>query len=134
MYKLVFLDVTGLYVTTNANSIPIKKPAKEMMPEIIPPTIQEECNKFVSNFPTRSVSRLPYGLSHTGDWKESEEKLIEVAIKILETLKIIWCNPAFRPEFVKTLNEGTYVNNVVVPLIHATLFDNPFGESAFITT
>ena len=67
----------------------------------IPPTIQEECNKFVSNFPTRSVSRLPHGLSHTGDWKESEEKLIEVAIKILEALKNIWCNPAFHPSLLR---------------------------------
>ncbi|CAG8473925.1 8108_t:CDS:2 [Paraglomus occultum] len=109
------------------------KPAKEMMPEM-PPMIQEECNEFVSNFPTRGVSRLPHGLSHTGDWKESEEKLNEVAINILGALKDIWCNPAFHPEFVETLNEGTYVNNVVVPLIHAALFNNPFGESAFITT
>ena len=134
MYKLVFFDVTDLYVTTKAKSISFKKLAKEMIPETIPPMIQEKCNKFVSNFPTRSVSRLPHGLSHTGDRKESEEKLIEVAIKILEALKNILCNPAFHPKFVETLNEGTYVNNVVVPLIHATLFNNPFGESAFITT
>ncbi|CAG8617795.1 676_t:CDS:2 [Gigaspora margarita] len=69
-----------------------------------------------------------------GDWKESEVKLIEVTKKILETFKNIWCNPAFHPEFVESLNERTYVNNVVVPLINAALYNNPFGESAFITT
>ena len=88
MYKLVFLDVTDLYVNTKAKSIPFKKPAKEMMPEAMSPTIQEEWNKFVSNFPTRSVTRSPYGLSHNGNWKESEEKLVKVAIKILETFSL----------------------------------------------
>ncbi|CAG8438069.1 2015_t:CDS:2 [Funneliformis mosseae] len=31
------------------------------------------------------------------------------------------------------MNKGTYVNNVVIFAIHATLFDNSFGEHAFIT-
>ncbi|KAF0460344.1 hypothetical protein F8M41_000610 [Gigaspora margarita] len=105
-----------------------------MVPESIPFAIQAECNNFISNFPSRNVSRLPYGLSHSGDWKESEVKLIEVTKKILETFKNIWCSPAFHPEFVESLNERTYVNNVVVPLINAALYNNPFGESAFITT
>ncbi|RIA79583.1 hypothetical protein C1645_840359 [Glomus cerebriforme] len=49
-------------------------------------------------------------------------------------LENIWSNPAFRPEFAESLNEGTYVNNIVAPLIHVALYDNPFGESAFIMT
>ncbi|CAG8753301.1 8348_t:CDS:1, partial [Funneliformis mosseae] len=44
------------------------------------------------------------------------------------------CNPAFGSEFVEIMNEDTYVNNVVVSAIHATLFDNPFRKHAFIIT
>ncbi|PKY53856.1 hypothetical protein RhiirA4_447785 [Rhizophagus irregularis] len=98
------------------------KPVEEMVPPTMPRGITEECVKFVTNF---------YATKYT---KEGDNKLNEVALKILDTLKSVWCNPAFGPEFVETMNEGTYVNNVVVSAIHATLFDNPFGEHAFITT
>ena len=81
----------------------------------------------------RSIPRLQEGLTYDGNWKECDNKLNKVALKILDTLKNVWCNPAFGPEFVETMNEGTYVNNVVVSAIHVTLFDNPFGEHAFIT-
>nr|CAG8470395.1 11805_t:CDS:2 [Entrophospora candida] len=105
-----------------------------MVPLTIPSAIREECNKFVSNFMTRRMLRLHQGLSHDGNWKESNDKLKKVALKILDTMRNVWNNPAFRSEFVESLNEGTYVNNVVVSAIHASLFDNPFGECAFITT
>ena len=82
----------------------------------------------------QSIPSLQEGLTYNGNWKEDDNKLNEVALKILDTLKSVWCNPAFGPEFVEMMNEGTYVNNVVVSAIHATLFDNPFGEHAFITT
>ena len=74
------------------------------------------------------------GLSHDGKWKENDDKLKEIAMKILDTVRNIWCNPAFGDEFIESLNEGTYVNNVVVSAIHASLSNNPFGERAFITT
>src|SRR5436189_6042172 len=105
-----------------------------MVPKILPQTIKEKCNKFVSKFSTKKESRMIFRLSHTGEWQEKDDKIEKVATKILKTIKNIWRNPAFRPNFVESLNEGTYVNRVVVPLIHAALYDNPFGESAFITT
>ncbi len=105
-----------------------------MVPSTFPSSIQNKCCEFVLNFRTRSAYRLQPGLTHDGNWKESNEKLTEVAVKILDILKSIWCNPAFGPEFIDTLNEGTYVNNVVATAILATFFDNPFGESAFFTT
>ncbi|RIA79635.1 hypothetical protein C1645_840237 [Glomus cerebriforme] len=105
-----------------------------MFPKSLPSTIQKECNRFVSNFLTQNAPTLTYDLHHTREWIEEEDKLVEVIIKILKTLENIWSNPAFHPEFSESLNEGTYVNNIVAPLIHAVLYDNPFGESAFITT
>ena len=100
----------------------------------MPQGITEEYVKFITNFMPQSIPRLQEGLTHDGNWKECSNKLNEVTLKILDTLKSVWCNLAFGPEFVETMNEGTYVNNVVVSAIHATLFDNPFREHAFITT
>ncbi|RHZ82206.1 hypothetical protein Glove_112g51 [Diversispora epigaea] len=96
--------------------------------------VKDMCNRFVSNFLSENLSSLPYELSHTNEWKESEDKLEEITLKILETLGSVWRNPAFCSEFVATMNEGTYVNNIIVPLINACLSNNHFGESAFITT
>ena len=96
------------------------------------PRIEDMCRRFVSNF--ENLSSLPYELFHTKEWKESEDKLEEITLKILETLRSVWRNLAFRSEFVGTMNEGTYVNNIIVPLINACLSNNHFGESAFITT
>ncbi|CAG8710811.1 1341_t:CDS:2, partial [Dentiscutata heterogama] len=104
--------LTSEQINNNINKLrgKLSKPLDEMVPASMPFVIQEEC------------------------WKESDDKLIEVTKKILETFKNIWCNPAFRPEFFKSLNEGTYVNNIIVLLINAVLYNNPSGELAFITT
>ncbi|CAG8596497.1 9916_t:CDS:2 [Ambispora leptoticha] len=77
------------------------KPVEDMIPPT-PTIIREKCNKF-----------------------ESDNILAEVAENILDTLNIVWDNPAFGPDFVKSLNESTYVTNVIVK-------DLPFGRMAFI--
>ena len=74
------------------------------------------------------------GLTYDENWKKSSNKLNEVTLKILDILKSVWYNPAFGLEFVKMMNKGIYVNNIIVFTIHATLFDNPFREYTFITT
>ncbi|CAG8781358.1 9017_t:CDS:2, partial [Gigaspora rosea] len=110
------------------------KLAEKMVPLTIPSSVYRECNKLAINFSPRNELSLSYGLSHDGTWKESDNKLKEIAVKILDMLRNVWCNPAFGDEFIKSMNEGTYVNNVIVSAIHASLSDNPFGERAFITT
>ncbi|CAI2177653.1 3766_t:CDS:1 [Funneliformis geosporum] len=100
----------------------------------MPRNISEECVKFITNFMLRSMSRLQEELLHDENWKESDNKLNEVTLKILDTLKRVWYNPAFDPKFVEMMNEGTYIKYVVVSAIYITLFDNLFGEHTFITT
>ncbi|CAG8786100.1 13759_t:CDS:2, partial [Acaulospora morrowiae] len=58
--------------------------------------------------------------------KESDDRLAIVAERILNTLNDIWNNQAFGSEFANSLNEGTYVSNVILPVIRATLQDLPF--------
>ncbi|CAG8749147.1 14115_t:CDS:2, partial [Funneliformis mosseae] len=79
--------LTSEQIKHNINKLKGKlaKPVEEMVPPTIPRGITEEC--------------------------KGGNKLNEVALKILDTLKSVWCNPAFGPEFVETMNEGTYVNN-----------------------
>ncbi|CAG8696217.1 4079_t:CDS:2, partial [Ambispora leptoticha] len=64
------------------------KPVRSMKPVPIP-RIEDMCRKFVSNFLSENLSSLPYDLSHTKDWKESDDKLEEVTLKILETLRSV---------------------------------------------
>ena len=58
-----------------------------MVPPTMPQGVTEECVKFVTNFMPRSIPRLQEGLTHDGNWKECGNKLNEVALKILDTLK-----------------------------------------------
>ena len=76
------------------------------------------------------MSILPQKLSHNGKWKESDEDLADVTSRILSSLNDSWNNPAFSSEFTKSQNEGTYVTNVIVPAIWATLEGLPLGMLA----
>ncbi|CAG8627809.1 6475_t:CDS:2, partial [Diversispora eburnea] len=55
----------------------------------------------------------------------SEHQLAEVTNRILDTLQDAWNNLAFSSEFSGFQSEGTYVNNIVLPTIRATLKDFP---------
>ena len=98
------------------------------------PIIREMCNEFVTGFDKHQTEDIPRLLKHDVNWKESVEVLREVTKGVLNTIKDIWKNPAFGPNFVGSLNEGTYVSNVVVPLIRAALKNLPYGKSSFIST
>ncbi|CAG8555083.1 8114_t:CDS:2, partial [Acaulospora morrowiae] len=54
-------------------------------------------------------------------WKESNEKLAKN-------------NSAFNLEFAESQSEGTYVNNVILPTIQATLKCLPLGKSTFVSS
>ena len=105
-----------------------------MVPSSIPLEVSDVCRNFVSNHLEFQMKVVPDMLSHDGNWKDSNKILTEVTIGILNTLSDSWGNPAFGPEFVGSLNEGTYVTNVIVPAIRATLKNLPFGKSSFIST
>ncbi|RHZ63714.1 hypothetical protein Glove_328g94 [Diversispora epigaea] len=110
------------------------KPVRQMVPPFLSPIIQEKCNEFVENFIGRGIDSLSRKLVHNGKWKESNEELAEVASRILGTLNDTWNNQAFDPEFAKLQSEGTYVNNVILPAIRATLKCLPLGKSTFVSS
>ncbi|CAG8609124.1 3630_t:CDS:2, partial [Dentiscutata heterogama] len=67
--------------------------------------------------------------THNKTWKESEETTSRVVKEILSVLKNIWNNPAFGSEVARTLNERTYQQTVIVPLIQVALKNLPVGDS-----
>ncbi|CAG8687208.1 11063_t:CDS:2, partial [Acaulospora morrowiae] len=87
----------------------------------------------VINLSENYTTDLSQKLSHDNTWKESDDRLAIIAERILNTLNDIWNNQAFGSEFANSLNEGTYVSNVILPVIRATLQDLPFGKSTFIS-
>ncbi|CAG8731113.1 12463_t:CDS:2, partial [Racocetra fulgida] len=76
---------------------------------------------------------LPRKLSHDNSWKEDEATLANVVKDILGSLNSIWMNPAFDAEFASDQSEGTYVTDVIVPLIRATLNKLPIKKYAFLS-
>ncbi|RIB16634.1 hypothetical protein C2G38_1495689 [Gigaspora rosea] len=46
----------------------------------------------------------------------------------------VWRNPAFGPELMKIQSEGTYVTDIIIPSIRASLKGLPFRQFAFIST
>ena len=65
---------------------------------------------------------------------ETNEELADITTGILESLNIIWRNPAFEAQYAKTQSEGTYVTDVIIPLLHMTLKKLPIRNTAFIST
>ncbi|RIB06290.1 hypothetical protein C2G38_2253302 [Gigaspora rosea] len=80
------------------------------------------------------VTNLTRKLCHNGEWKEFGPELANVAERILDSsLRNAWNNPEFSPEFVGLQSEGTYVNNIILQTIHATLKCLPLRKSTYIS-
>ncbi|CAG8448049.1 9026_t:CDS:2 [Ambispora leptoticha] len=109
------------------------KPARNMA-TTLPDSIQNKCHEFVSGFSEEYTDDLCIKLMHNGKWKESDETLIGVTQDILDVVADVWMNPAFGPELMKTQSEGTYVTDVIIPSIRASLKGLPHRQSAFIST
>ncbi|CAG8526860.1 16450_t:CDS:10 [Gigaspora margarita] len=83
------------------------KPFNKMQVRI-PPNIRNIYTNFVESFYDDDMEGLPRKLSHDNSWKEDE--------------------------FASDQSEGTYVTNVIVPLIHVTLNKLPIKKYAFLSS
>ncbi|CAH1769155.1 12349_t:CDS:2, partial [Entrophospora sp. SA101] len=105
----------------------------EYMQIPLPHSIKITCDEFLTNYDDGSMEIPSQKLSYK-NWREKEEVLRDITLRILDTLKEIWKNPAFSYKFAKTQSEGTYIADVIIPVIRATLKDLPIGKSAYIST
>ncbi|RIB25839.1 hypothetical protein C2G38_403387 [Gigaspora rosea] len=100
-----------------------------------PSFVAELCNEFVEKISDDEITDVSIEeLSHDNCMKECDEVLQEVTSKILETLETVWETPAFIKRFIKSQSEGTYVTDVIVPIIRAALKDLPIKKSIFVST
>ncbi|EXX74337.1 hypothetical protein RirG_052040 [Rhizophagus irregularis DAOM 197198w] len=71
---------------------------------------------------------------HDKTWKENISALEKRAERILSVLGDIWNNPAFENSTTrKEQSEGTYITDVVIPLLRASLEDMPNGNICLST-
>ncbi|KAF0388109.1 hypothetical protein F8M41_011131 [Gigaspora margarita] len=67
-------------------------------------------------------------LTHDKTWKENVFEFEKVAKRILSTLGEIWKNPAFETSMSRNeQSEVTYILDVIMPLLRATLRNLPNG-------
>ncbi|CAB4386482.1 unnamed protein product [Rhizophagus irregularis] len=70
---------------------------------------------------------------HDKKWKENETDLNKITERILGMIGEIWNNPAFMTSTSRSeQSEGTYVADVIIPLLRASLSDLPNGNLAGI--
>ncbi|CAG8666287.1 10955_t:CDS:2, partial [Acaulospora morrowiae] len=98
-----------------------------------PLRIKDVCNGFVMSYNNTMYEEVPIELSH-GNWDESEEDVVGIASGILDTIGSIWRNPAFGEKFAKSQNEGTYVMDIIVSVVKASLENLSIKSFAFVST
>jgi len=96
--------------------------------------IREMYGNFVVSFSKHQIKSTLRPLKHDSSWKELLEICKDIISEILSTIKNIWNNPIFGPNYANSLNKDTYVSNVIVPLIRATLKNLFYRNSSFIIT
>ncbi|RHZ69656.1 hypothetical protein Glove_281g9 [Diversispora epigaea] len=97
-------------------------------------SISSKCNGFINDFNSIGFSDTIRNIVHNKEWKENESKLLECTDRILNIIRGIWNNPAFATsEMRSTQSEGTYVTDIIVPLLRASLEDLPSG-AIFLST
>ncbi|KAF0373860.1 hypothetical protein F8M41_012945 [Gigaspora margarita] len=106
----------------------------ENMKCALPTSISSRCVEFVNNFNRSDIPITLGNIVHIKEWKEEESNLLERTNCILSILGGIWKNPAYSTSEIRsTQSEGTYITDVIVPLLRASLEDLPNG-SMFLST
>lgn len=94
----------------------------------IPASVNNKCEHFINNFNILEVSDEIRGVIHNLSWVENEYELEKRVEHILNTLGEVWNNPAFSSSMARSeQSEGTYITDVVMPLLRASLSGLPNG-------
>ncbi|RHZ79482.1 hypothetical protein Glove_144g54 [Diversispora epigaea] len=101
---------------------------RENMKCEVPRLISSRVDEFVENFDEIDNPNHIKNIVHDKLWKEDEFELLKTAERILGVLGDIWCNPAFSTRATTSVqSEGTYITDVIMPLLRASLSDLPNG-------
>ncbi|PKK56783.1 hypothetical protein RhiirC2_871963 [Rhizophagus irregularis] len=106
----------------------------ENMKCTLPESVISKCELFIHNFNKANITNMSRNIVHDKTWKENTSTLEKRAERILSVLGEIWNNPAFENSTTrKEQSEGTYITDVVMPLLRASLEDMPNGKTCLST-
>ncbi|RGB22759.1 hypothetical protein C1646_775574 [Rhizophagus diaphanus] len=75
-----------------------------------------------------STHKIVKNAKHDNTWKEDDSDLLKITGRILDVLGEIWSNPIYAISTSHNVqSEGTYITDVIVPLLHASLVNLPNG-------
>ncbi|CAB5367291.1 unnamed protein product [Rhizophagus irregularis] len=81
-----------------------------------------------------TMSRDKRDIFHDNNWKESEEKLVEITKCILNVLDETWRNSIFMSSASRSeQSKGTYISDVLLPLLCLSLSDLLHGNICLST-
>ncbi|CAG8542474.1 11517_t:CDS:2, partial [Scutellospora calospora] len=107
---------------------------RENMKCVLPDSVVAKCDRFAENFNNSNISMIMMNIFHDKKWKENENGLVKITERILGTLGEIWNNPTFMTITSRSeQSEGTYVADVIIPLLRASLNDLPNGSICLST-
>ncbi|CAG8817462.1 25030_t:CDS:2, partial [Gigaspora margarita] len=91
--------------------------------------ILEMCKKFVENEANNSSVNLDaFSGAEFGEWLDRPEKLQQLTVQMLESLRKIWRSPkyeSFMSNGKPQVNEGSYVCEIIAPLLNIVMDDLP---------
>ncbi|RIB05617.1 hypothetical protein C2G38_2219192 [Gigaspora rosea] len=89
---------------------------RENMRSVLPVSVISKCSEFRRD------------IIHNSLWKEKEFEILKTTNRILNVLGEIWCNPAFATSTSRNQqSEGTYIADIIVPLLRTNLENLPNG-------
>ncbi|RHZ87882.1 hypothetical protein Glove_29g92 [Diversispora epigaea] len=94
----------------------------------VPRLISSRVDEFIENF--NEIDNFDHirNIMYDKTWKEDEFELLKTAERILGVLGDIWSNPAFITSTTRSMqSEETYITDVIMPLLRASLGDLPNG-------
>ncbi|CAB5203919.1 unnamed protein product [Rhizophagus irregularis] len=93
-----------------------------------PKLVVKKCEDFLENFEVLSTHKIVENAKHDNKWKEDDSDLLKITGRILDVLGEIWSSPIYATSTSRNKqSEGTYITDVIVPLLCASLANLPNG-------
>ncbi|PKY35636.1 hypothetical protein RhiirB3_456744 [Rhizophagus irregularis] len=93
-----------------------------------PKLVVKKCEDFLENFEVLSTHKIVENAKHDNKWKEDDSDLLKITGRILDVLGEIWSSPIYATSTSRNKqSEGTYITDVIVPLLRASLANLPNG-------
>ncbi|GET63293.1 hypothetical protein GLOIN_2v1740240 [Rhizophagus irregularis DAOM 181602=DAOM 197198] len=95
--------------------------------------VMEACKEFIRNEESKINMDDDLGNINYGEWLDKTEELHDLTKRMLESMLKIWKSPKYEAYIKKekSINEGSYVCEVLAPLINIVMSDLPGKPTAW---